>query len=465
MRPTRRHFVLGSVAVGFIGCGAPASVAETITPEMFGAKGDGRTNDTQAFAALSAHVNARGGGTIVLRPVTYIVGQQHAGGDFAISPVDIINLAHCTRPITIQGNGATLRCAPGLRYGGFTPDGRPLPDARTNLKNPNRAVLYSGMIAIKRCSGDIEISDLILDGNRGALQMGGKYGPGGWEALGTGIALAGNKGSERVSRVRSHHHAQDGIRVGPALDRTGSTIITDVICEDNGRQGCTVQGGHSIVFERCKFRRTGKAPFRSSPSAGVDIEAELWAIRDVAFSNCEFSDNAGFGMVAGMGDSADLRLASCKFIGTTSLSAWPDKPGMRFNDCLFVGSINHVHGDPDPARAVQFVGCTFTDDPALSPTGEVFVGRGKARTIAILADAQNVKFSKCQFRLVREATLPVGQDGVIYEDCSFVQRSAAPTAMHGTFVGTNSIRGNVNLQTSVIRGSVTVNGRVVPRSG
>jgi hypothetical protein len=46
---------------------------------------------------------------------------------------------------------------------------------------------------------------------------------------------------------------------------------------------------------------------------------------------------------------------------------------MRFNSCLFVASNDHLYGDPDPARAAQFYDCIFTDDPPLSPTGQVFV--------------------------------------------------------------------------------------------
>ena len=63
---TKREFVLTSAAtlVASGACsraiGAPA---DAVTREMFGARGDGRTNDTRAFAALSAHLNARGGGT------------------------------------------------------------------------------------------------------------------------------------------------------------------------------------------------------------------------------------------------------------------------------------------------------------------------------------------------------------------------------------------------------------------
>src|SRR4051812_45456452 len=49
---------------------------DALTPEMFGAKGDGATNDSAAFARLAEAITHRGGGTIALRRKTYIVGAQ-----------------------------------------------------------------------------------------------------------------------------------------------------------------------------------------------------------------------------------------------------------------------------------------------------------------------------------------------------------------------------------------------------
>ena len=79
MDPNRRRFIArGAAGVAFLLPGSGfAQQAAVFRPEEFGARGDGATNDTDAFARLSADVNLRGGGTVILgRGKTYLVGRQ-----------------------------------------------------------------------------------------------------------------------------------------------------------------------------------------------------------------------------------------------------------------------------------------------------------------------------------------------------------------------------------------------------
>jgi hypothetical protein len=467
MASTRRQFVAGA-AVTLVVPASAAAPGDAVTPEMFGAKGDGQTNDSRAFAAMSAHVNARGGGTIILRPVTYIVGEQHpsAGGKKpSFAPVDIIRLRRCARPITVQGNGAILRSASGLRFGRFDPNsGAALPDP-PRRDFTNQATPYQAMIDIGACSGNISIADLELDGGIQRMRIGGRTAKGGWAAGGSGIRLRNNSGAERIARIKSHNHPVDGLILAPASERTGSTTVTDVVCDYNGRQGCSITGGRDMLFQRCKFRHTSRAVFHNAPGDGVDIEAEGRPIRNVDFQDCEFSNNVAFGMGAGRPtDSDDIRFTRCKFIGTTNWSAGPDRSRMRFRSCLFVGTIGYVYGDADPNLAAQFFDCTFTDDPALSPTGRVFLGRGGPKSIAMIGDRQNILFSHCKFRLVADGVLPNSGKDVIYDNCQMSQRAKDRSKPRGTYIGTNVVSGNANLEGSVIRGKVTLNGRVLSRT-
>ncbi len=117
---------------------------------------------------------------------------------------------------------------------------------------------------------------------------------------------------------------------------------------------------------------------------------------------------------------------------------------MRFERCLFVGSINHACGGADPARAARFIECTFTDDPALSPTRAVYLA-GPGNWIAIVLTGPNVLFSHCRFRMVAKGVLPLSARSTIYSDCVMTQHSSQPSGPDGIYIGTNSITGNAYL--------------------
>jgi hypothetical protein len=440
------------------------------TPEMFGARGDGVTNDSRALAALAAAVNAQGGGIVEFRRATYLVGEQQpavrSDAPYAFEPAPLLVFEHCRRPLVLRGNGATLKCADGLRYGVFDPrSGRPLEPPMPYV-GPGLATPYYDMIRIESCSSPVEVSDFELDGNLPGLLIGGRYGDTGWQIPARGLSLFDNRGPETVRNVFTHHHGQDGLYIDgwhhAAAGRAERRIVA-VRCEHNGRQGCSIVGGHGYAFERCRFAYTGRAGLASAPGAGVDIEAEAGKTnRGFSFTDCMFDDNVGSGLVADSGDSADMRFARCRFIGTTNWSAWPNKPGFRFDDCTFVGALVRAYGDPDQARAAQFHDCTFTDDRRQSPTGRVYGGTNPDAPLADLSDARNVLFSRCHF-LATTGALP-WSIGAIYADCRMEQRSGNPGYPRGRFVGRNLINGRVDLYGSRIEGELIVNGRRIPNS-
>ncbi|QIL02866.1 hypothetical protein G7078_08765 [Sphingomonas sinipercae] len=454
--------------MAIVATSAPAIAAGiVVTPEQFGARGDGRTNDSAAFARMASFVNRQGGGEVRLRKTTYLVGGHVPGGraGYAFAPAAVMQFARCSRPLTIRGNGARLRCAPGLRFGTFSPAGRPTRHPMPYLKGGELASPYEAMILVERCTGPVEISDLELDGNLAALQVGGQYGDTGWQIPASGIKLSDNRGAERIARVYVHHHPLDGIMLDGDPARLGSGLIEDVRSEYNGRQGCSVVGGRGYVFVRCKFNHTGKAGIASAPGAGVDIEAEGGkTVRNLRFADCEFVNNKGVGMVADSGRSEGAVFERCRFIGTTSYAVWPRKPSFRFSNCAFVGSIVHAWGDADPQRAAQFHDCTFHDDPALSPTGVVY-NPGGSSTIADLPGNPNVLFNRCRFELTDRAVLPYTTNVVTFADCTMSQTSPKQSYPRGRFVGRNVIDGNVGLYSARILGELVVNGQVQRRTG
>lgn len=437
----------------------------SFTPEMFGAVGDGVTNDSDAFAKMSKAVSGAGGGTITLRATTYIVGGQASDptGLWAYAPATIMNFDGCTKNLIIEGNGARLRCADGLRYGTFDPvAGTATANSMPYYGYQQRASPYDAMIIVQNCTGQVSIKGLELDGNLAGLAIGGQYGDTGWQIPATGLRFLNNLGGEVITGVHSHHHAQDGLYLDGVAGRTTSTQINETVSEYNGRQGCSVVGGCNYVFSDCEFNHTGRGGLMSAPGAGVDIEAQTNTIRNLSFSNCKFSNNSGVGMVADSGDSDGAAFERCTFIGTTTWSAWPSKPHFSFADCLFVGSICHTFADPDPTRAAQFLRCSFCDDALLSPTGEVY---GPTEPIADLgAGDTNVMFDTCSFNLKTTSVLPWTVLST-FSNCTMSQTSSQQAYPRGTFTGVNTINGNVDIYGSKILGQLTINGKVIPPTG
>ena len=436
---------------------------QTFTPENFGAAGDGVTNDTAAFAQMTAAVIASGGGTVLLQKKTYVVGEHLAAPTpiFSFPPAPIMEFDGCAGPLIILGNGARLRCADGLRFGTFDPlTGVPTHHAMPYTGTGELASPYLAMITVQNCTGKVHIENLELDGNFMGLEIGGTYGDTGWQIPAYGLRLINNVAGETVVAVHTHHQPVDGVLIDAPATRNGATELDGIVSEYNVRQGCSVIGGSNFSFSNCQFNHTGKAGMVSSPGAGFDIEAETNPIRNLSFSNCEFSNNTGTGMGADSGDSEGASFSNCRFIGTTNWAAWPRKPNFRFDSCAFVGSICNTYGDSDPTRAAQFTNCGFYDDPALSPTHEVY---NATFPIADLSDFANVLFDGCTFKLTGDLVLP-WTINVIYRDNVMSQLATKQAYPRGTFIGTNRIDGNVDLSGSHVLGDLTVNGQLVART-
>lgn len=474
LRPSRHTADLKVARRQFIGAGLAFAISASpgraqkrspnseqkgaITPERFGARGDGVTNDTAAFAQMTDFVNQRGGGVVALRRTTYIVGTQDREPPYPYSR--IMDFIGCHKGLTILGNGARLRCAKGLRFGTFDLSGLPTYHPQPYYVQDELVIPYYAMIMVQDCDGPVEISDLELDGNLTELIIGGPFGDTGWQIPAYGLFLINNTGSEQISRVHTHHHALDGIQISGVVTHEAGSVLTEVVSEYNGRQGCSMVGGSNYSFTDCQFNHSGKAGILSPPGAGIDIEAEDKPIRNLTFSRCVFSNNSGVGMLADSGDTEGADFVDCWFVGTTAWSAWPRMPRFRFDHCAFVGSIVNTFGDPDPDRAAQFHDCVFSDDPVQSPTGEVYT----TWPIADLYEHMNVLLNRCRVRLIANGVLPWSVNA-IYQDCTMSQVTTRQAYPRGTYVGVNRIDGNVDLYGSKILGDLYVNGQLVPRRG
>ncbi len=177
MKVTRRRLLLAGTAATAAWRLPAQPGARPLTPEQFGAKGDGVTNDSAALARLAEHVNRQGGGEILFRRTTYLVGHQTrttGTAHFAFDPAKILEFDGCAAPLILRGNGARIKCARGLRYGTFDrASGKATKHPMPHLGTGEIATPYRFMIKAQNCLGAVDISDFELDGSLDDLLIGG----------------------------------------------------------------------------------------------------------------------------------------------------------------------------------------------------------------------------------------------------------------------------------------------------
>jgi hypothetical protein len=443
-----------------------------VTPEQYGAAGDGSTNDTAAFQALAADVNALGGGVRILIPEgkTYIVGEQTLAGatglGYSYAPESILRFEDCTKPIFIELRG-TLKQAGGQRYGSFDPVTGAVfnPGALPFLNGDYRASLAEMIVAID-CSGGLYISGAgKLDGNDTGMTLGGFWGDTGRQLTGSGLALYSTGG--RVEGARLVNHCLDGMIIGDnGLTEAAAgrpVTLVDVECDYNGRQGLSWVGGRGLTAINCRFLRTQRSTsgIATSPGAGLDIEAENSVCRDGHFIDCIFADNGGAGMVADTGDSADVLFTRCQFYGTTYYSVWPKKPRFRFDDCLFSGEALGNYSTAVRTDRTVFSGCLFK--PAAWRGRPIYGGQ-------LMDLSASVQAEFCHFTTTSAAVqLGTSVTTVDYTGCEFLQNGSTGSAtirgvFHGDTVMTMTTGSN-DCAGSTIRGDFSFTGSVLSVSG
>jgi hypothetical protein len=443
--------IISSADVSFLQAGSGA-VVRTAQSKMrdvvsvldFGADPTGATNSTNAFSAASAAITAAGGGKLVIPKGLYIVGEQIFAGatglGYAYQPKPIISISNCASPVVIEGNGAVLRVAAGLRFGAFSPTtGLPIVTVPPYYVADSTAAIGQ-VIQILSCRS-VTITDLELDGNINNQIIGGEWGDTGRQLGARGI-LDQENDNVFVQNVYSHHHGLDGFETKRTVDANTATVYphTYVNCRGyyNGRQGISWTGGNNLTMISCDMSHTGKnGVVSSAPGAGIDIEPETSLGKNGTFINCRFYDNAGVGMLASTGPSSDCAFYNCQMIGTTNYSGWAQSPaasGYRFHDCKIVGAWVWPGGSADPELAAKWFGCKFLMNPAASPNGVIYGTRMD------LDSSTNVLYKGCVFYAANGYTLPfsdAGVAGAIYDTCTFEQDGAGTFFTRGNFYGHN----------------------------
>jgi hypothetical protein len=296
----------------------PSTGFVPFTPEMFGAEGDGVTDDYQAFEDMIAVINGAGGGVITMRPHrTYLIDQYAASGN----GVDVFEFLSCVG-LVIEGNGSKLDFKGDFDRAAAT-------DAGIGIR-------------LKGCE-HVRIANLELDGN---VDLTTNSANASESAKSYGLAIMGCLDVEAVN-VNAHHFATDGfavthhddIVVSPGVARA-SKRITLVNCQGqyNARQGITVGGAYGVTAFNCDFSNSAQytgtygvgGNIGHSPKTGMDFEptanASIAGNLDVdpgriRFIESRIENNRGGIAKATKTYTSDLSFDRCRMVAPDAASS------------------------------------------------------------------------------------------------------------------------------------------------
>lgn len=216
---------------------------------LFGAKGNGVTDDTHAFQTTIDVLVANGGGTVMVPPGVYAIDAK----------------------ISVQ-----LKSKVDMFF--F--------DTSTVLKAiPNNVTNYNVLMIADAM--DVQVMGGKILGERNQ-HLGTK---GEW---GMGIGIYGSA-NVRISNMVIADCWGDGIYINDNKAKTNASAfvgLKNVISRNNRRQGLSILKASYILVDSCKFIYTNG----TSPQAGIDIEPNYDTASNITIRNTECAYNAGAGI-------------------------------------------------------------------------------------------------------------------------------------------------------------------------
>jgi hypothetical protein len=401
---------------------------------------------------ISTHINQKKGDVILLIDKgTYLVGAENFAGaqnkGFSYKAEPLLTIQGCTKPVVIDGNGATIKLAGGLHFGSFNSRTGAAHNAPGGGFYDYNYVAYPGNLIDVGNNASIIIRNLILDGNAQQQKIGGYWGDTGIQLPGDGI-FGKDNGELIVENVTSRYFLRDGIHIGNTTPNKKAPVkrifLLNSTFDGNTRQGFSWIGGNHLVATNCRFINTGKTvnaqtkkPVLSAPGAGIDMEAELGLIRNGVFKDCIIDNNDGAGFLT-VGDVANITYEGGKIIGATNWSIYGSGPEMVFQNTTIVGSLVNLRtgtgpNDPDNTR---FNNCLITLDTTLSPTKKVY-----GNYVMDFGGGAGGYFTNCTIDSKNRGSI-YGGGGCVFTDCTFRQDVTGADYngypfMSGNFYGTN----------------------------
>lgn len=366
------------------------------------------TANTNAFIAACDALEAEDGGTLYVPPGTYYVGKQDssAGNDtlgYSYRGYTIIKIDNCTKPVKIILDGVKLIMVAGLRYGSFDPlTGSAMATKQTASKY--RAWLGTFVQMHNNTSAIEVVGPCELDGNIQNMVIGSEWGDTGHQLEAAGIEMR-NSPIQTIRNVYAHHCGLDGFMTSYFWSLTreaGLTLLDNCIGNFNGRDGWSIIGGNKVTGLNCEFSWQGKnsdytaATVSSSPCAGIDIENEVEAIRNVTLINVKCIGNTNTAIVSDAGNTEDVRLHDCLLVGSGTAVLWPGTRGWKLINCKVIGRLNDVHSAASPEDGMQAYGTIFSTRAAdfAEYPGSITLGSGG---LGLLTSGNYCYFDGCTF--------------------------------------------------------------------
>lgn len=343
----------------------------------FGAKGNGRSNDQDAFKKASAFFNKRkGNGKLIIPKGIYLVGRQQFTGNVPGSDKSYegeygIDLRGCDNMIIEGKPGAVIKNADSLRIGAFSPGtGKAF---KHTMKDINIDPVYSKyatsagiVIYLSGCS-NISIKGLLLDGNMHAFILGGNWGSGrnAFELIHYGVYMIDSH-DITLSNCSVKNFACDGIYIanlGSEL-RTYNININKVSVNYCGRNGLSWLGGENIRVTNAVFSNQGQGLIHESPAAGIDIEVENNSFcRKGYFYNCIMENNVGSAIASGSKKlSSDILFKKCIAASPVYYPVFVDAASHTFEACSFYGTVLVWHKGTSGKDGTEFKRCLFEEN-------------------------------------------------------------------------------------------------------
>ena len=292
-----------------------------ITPQMFGAKADGVTDDSQAILDAIAHL-PKDGGTLYFPPGTYIHGDGITTG-YSYQLDTSFPEGHACYPAPLmQNKGVDDKIGRKIRmdFDGYTNltikgDGAILQSHDNNGECSN-----NGFFVFNNCENLI-IEGLTIDGRR--HQRGihfSDYSPGGYDLTRTNIHIYNCK-KVIVRNVVSKGAQMDGMAFAHGTPDNHSEDILIEKCKfnDNHRQGISIEGvtNATVRDTECSYNGTGDGIL---PKSGIDVEAygkvsdaESYSFNNnVLIDHCYFVGN-GYSNIVVNNNSFNTVVQYCTF--------------------------------------------------------------------------------------------------------------------------------------------------------